>query len=189
LSVKQNSMDYCFVAKRCEDGHRMRQHWVVKQCKKSPIYCVLLPLPSSSRTTQVCDDFLLYNATHDYKHPVESPSQVLTNRLCCVLVYTPSSSCQRKIIHPNANSGETKASSPLLHIIKMLFCFAILFYFTSSIELMIAQTISVSQSDSELPETAKLMPNQPSLSWILMVTFAILAYLSVDWQISLFFPT
>ena len=45
LSVKQNSPVDCFVAKRCEDGYRMRQHWVVKQCKKSPIYCVLLPLP------------------------------------------------------------------------------------------------------------------------------------------------
>ena len=61
LSVKQNSMDYCFVAKRCEDGYRNRQIWVVKQCKKSSIYCVLLPLPSSSRTTQVCDDFLFKN--------------------------------------------------------------------------------------------------------------------------------
>ena len=59
LSVKQNSMDYCFVAKRCEDGYRMRQHWVVKQCKKSSIYCVLLPLPSKNGLNTTFKPFFL----------------------------------------------------------------------------------------------------------------------------------
>ena len=75
LSVKQNSMDYCFVAKRCEDGYRMRQHWVVKQCKKSPIYCVLLPLPLKNGLNTTFKPFFLFISAspcgliiHDFQH-------------------------------------------------------------------------------------------------------------------------
>ena len=39
------------------------------------------------------------------KHQSELPSQVLTNRLCCVLIHAPSLYRQRKNIPINANRG------------------------------------------------------------------------------------
>lgn len=41
-------------------------------------------------------------------HLLELPPQVLTNRLCCVLSYTPSLYWQRKNISTNANSEDDK---------------------------------------------------------------------------------
>ena len=45
-------------------------------------------------------------------HLTESPSQMLTNRPCCVLSYAPSLYWQRKNIPTNANSGGDQTSQP-----------------------------------------------------------------------------
>ena len=51
------------------------------------------------------------------KQPTELPSQMLTNRLCCVLSYAPSLLYwQRKNIPTNTNSRATIVSSPLFYL-------------------------------------------------------------------------
>ena len=53
-------------------------------------------------------------------HLTESPSHMLTNRLCCVLIHASSLYRQRKNISINANSGGD--SSPLLCICVYFCC-------------------------------------------------------------------
>ena len=56
-------------------------------------------------------------------HLTELPSQVLTNRPCCVLSYAPSLYWQRNIISINVNSGDDRCviSAAVIHKIFVIF--------------------------------------------------------------------
>ena len=61
LSVKQNSMDYCFVAKRCEVGYQMRKHWVDKHGRFYTVKALSCYLHQKGRHPFGCLFFIIYS--------------------------------------------------------------------------------------------------------------------------------